>query len=345
MKKNKKAWLFVLLLFSLYSCVITDKISSVKVEIMKPGLFLFPDSINNVVILNTDACRNDTSIFRYFNDRGDIEIDSKLTYTDLTNQSVDALANYLKTENYFENVVVFKDSLKSTAGDPNLKADPDSAIHKANADLAIILDHCRFYESFFNTYQNFFYTRAILSWIVHFKNDTTSYMYNQTDTLTFNDSEALDHKFEKLNLRKTILDAAHYLGNSFGAKIIPDWIEVERIYYTSSNPEMARAEKYAKNGDWLKAAEIWKKETKNKNDKIVAKALYNMALACEMEGKPDVGIDWLVKSYSTLKGNDKEHKENCQRYINILATRKKEIKILERQVRPNPVPENSQVLP
>lgn len=175
--------------------------------------------------------------------------------------------------------------------------------------------------------------QAALSWTLVFKNDTVYYTYKHNDTLIFNDPDAPDYKPEKLNVEKTILDAAHYLGNSFGSKIIPSWIEVERMYYKSSDPEMRKAVKYAKNNDWLKAAEVWRKETKNKKRLIAAKATYNMALACEMEGKPDAGIDWLVKSYSILNTNNEDHKANCKRYINILATRKKEMKLLEKQVR------------
>jgi hypothetical protein len=129
------------------------------------------------------------------------------------------------------------------------------------------------------------------------------------------------------------LNKSESLGRFFGAKLIPSWIQVDRLYYSSSHPEMILAEKYALNNEWLKAAEIWNKETKNKNKRIAAKACYNMVLACEMEGKPDVGIDWLVRSYSALKTNNAEHRANCQRYIFILSVRKKEIERLDKQVR------------
>jgi len=98
---------------------------------------------------------------------------------------------------------------------------------------------------------------------------------------------------------------------------------------------MLLAEKYALQNDWLKAAEIWNRLTNNKNQKIAAKASYNMALACEMEGKHDVAIDWLVKSFSILKENSDVHKKNCQRYIAVLTLRKKELERLAKQVRNN----------
>ena len=96
---------------------------------------------------------------------------------------------------------------------------------------------------------------------------------------------------------------------------------------------MLNAEKYAKKNDWLKAAEFWNKETNNKNQKIAAKACVNMALACEMEGKPGLGIQWLIKSYNALPKNSEVHKANCQQYINGLALRKKDIERLDKLVR------------
>jgi hypothetical protein len=128
-------------------------------------------------------------------------------------------------------------------------------------------------------------------------------------------------------------DATKYIAKTFGSKLAPSWMPVERMYYTSGNPTMQMAEKFALQNEWLKAAEIWNRESKNKNKKIAAKATFNMAIACEMEGKFDLAIDWLVKSYSALPKNNEEHKASCQRYIDVLALRKKEVKKLSKQIR------------
>ena len=138
-----------------------------------------------------------------------------------------------------------------------------------------------------------------------------------------------------LNHRLLLKNASEYLGKAFGAKIVPTWLEVERSYYRSRNVNMLAAEKYCLNGEYLKSAEIYNRETKNKNRNIAAKARYNMALLCEMEGKPDAAIDWLVLSYSAYKQNNEAHKFNCQQYINLIALRKKELEKLEHQVRNN----------
>ncbi|MFA5329084.1 MAG: DUF6340 family protein [Prolixibacteraceae bacterium] len=344
MKAVKRILLLILVVFELSSCLITDNVSSLKVEILRPGIFNMPDSVNRVAIfINRDIRKPDTCVFK-FSKGMNIFSDSILNYKSVSSRCTDALTSYLKDEAYFGNVSNYSDSLRFISEKKRIYNDPDYLLKETNSDVGIFLTYFLFENAFLNTDNNSFYTQAALSWVLVFENDTVYYTYKHNDTLVFNAPDAPDYKPGKLNVGKTILDAANYLGNSFGSKIIPSWIEVERMYYKSSDPEMRRAIKYAQNNDWLHAAEIWNKETKNKKRLIAAKATYNMALACEMEGKPDAGIDWLVKSYSVLNANNEDHKANCKRYINILATRKKEIKLLERQVRPIPNPENSPVL-
>ena len=55
--------------------------------------------------------------------------------------------------------------------------------------------------------------------------------------------------------------------------MIPSWISVERIYLHSKNPEMIEAVNYAIHQEWLKAAEIWNTQTRNKNQEIASKAI------------------------------------------------------------------------
>jgi hypothetical protein len=178
-----------------------------------------------------------------------------------------------------------------------------------------------------------FITKASLLWTIAFKTDSLVYTYHQTDTLYYEkDQLNLNSNNKDKILWQMVNSSSFYLGSSFGAKMIPNWMPAERMYYKSKNPEMIKAEKFAINQDWLHAAEIWNKQTKSKNNKIAAKACFNMALTCEMEGKPDLAIAWLVQSYSGLPRNNEDHRAICQQYVNILALRKKEIERLEEQV-------------
>jgi hypothetical protein len=335
MKPAGKLLTFFLLALNLSSCMITDSARTTQIEIMKPGIFNLPDEINTVAIINRSPYQLDSVPFQYLN-VNKIVTDTLVKYRTLSNNCVDALAGFFEKEGYFRKVINYRDSLTRVFSS-NEKAiiTPEELFQKSKSDICIFLDRFNFNVVGLYGFNDVVANSASLSWVIAIKTDSLSYMYNQMDTLIYDPSDfpliISDHA--KLNL--LVNNSSEYLGRFFGTKIIPTWLTVERLYYKSGNQNMLLAEKYALNNEWLKAAEIWNKQSKNKNPRIAAKACYNMALACEMEGKLNAAIDWLVQSYSILNENNEEHKQNCQRYITVLAQRKKEIEKLAHQVRNN----------
>jgi hypothetical protein len=318
---------------SLSSCVMTNSIRTIQIEILKPGIFVFPESIDTVSILKVDFLKSDTCTFAYASYYDRIWKDSTVSYRDLANRSVDALAGHLKKEGYFRKVFNFRDSLEARWNNDQNKINKDELLQTTHSDLAVFLNYLHFDHTYISTSHDQMNTQALLSWTVTLKTDISSYIYNQVDTLFF-DCPELSIDNPQINGPKIMmLNASEYMGKSFGQKLIPSWVPVERMYYRSKNADMLNAENFALQNEWLKAAELWNRETKNKNPGIVAKACYNMALAAEMEGKYDAAIDWLIKSYSALPKNNVEHKANCQQYISMLALRKKEIERLNKQIR------------
>jgi len=335
MKPARKILTIFLLALNLSSCLITDSARTTQIEIMKPGIFNLPDEINTVAIINRSTYQRDSVPFKYLN-VNKIEIDTLVKYRTLSNKCVDALTGFFEKEGYFGKVNNYRDSLAVVySTNETGMITPEELFRKTKSDICIFLDHFNFNVVGMYGFSNIVANGAALSWVIAIKTDTLSYLYNQMDTLVYEASDfplnLNDH--EKLNL--LVNNSAEYLGRFFGSKIIPTWLTVERLYYKSNNQNMLLAEKYALNNEWLKAAEIWNRQSKNKNPRMAAKACYNMALACEMEGKLDAAIDWLVQSHSILKVNNEEHKENCKRYIAVLALRKKEIEKLAHQVRSN----------
>lgn len=334
MKSARSILTLLLLALNLTSCLITDSARSTQIEIMKPGIFNIPKYINTVAIFNRDSYQHDSIPFRYF-DGITIETDTTIHYRTLSNTCVDALSGFLKKEGYFSEVINYRDRLTSIFPTNESIINPEEMFRKTKSDICIFLDFFNFSITALNGFDDIVANSACLSWTIAIKTDTLSYLYNQMDTLIYdaNDFPLNLNGHQKLNM--LVNNSSEYLGRFIGSKLIPTWLPVERLYYRSNNQNMLLAEKYAFNNQWLKAAEIWNKQTKNKNVRIAAKASYNMALACEMEGKLDVAIDWLIRSYSILKQNNEEHKANCQRYITVLALRKKEIEKLGKQVRNN----------
>lgn len=325
-----RSLIYIVLSFFLSSCLITNFMQPMQVEIMKPAVFVIPDSVNSVAIFNLlPANRSDLS-FDYMEGNA-IKKDITVNYTEISNKCTNALADFLVKEKYFAKVRNFRDSLNYLKSDSIENKD---LYKKLGVDACIFLSNMDFKLVTLRQLNSMIVNNVNLIWSVSYKSDTLAYWYSQNDTLLYKGEEFPLSVNQKDRIRYAANNSSEYLGNAFGAKLIPVWIPVERMYYQSNNTEMLKAEKYALDNQWLKAAEIWTKLTRNKNAVMAAKASYNMALACEMEGHLDAAMDWLVQSYSIiLKENTTEHRVNCQRYISLLATRKKEIEKLAKQVR------------
>ena len=346
--------LLIVILGFASSCVTTYNMRSLQVEILKPALFAMPENIDTIAIFKRDLYRSDTITFRYFDvDNKKTQTNKFVRYSDLSNKCVDALADFLDNEGFFMKVINYRDSMNYLfSGSDSLINYPE--LHKKlGVDAFVFLDFFQLKDYLTNSTGYYSYNDiteqfpefrnstklesvgANLLWTVSFKGDTSVYLVKQPDDLYYGNIVYPELFGNDLNHRLLLKNASEYLGKAFGAKIVPTWLKVERSYYRSRNVNMLAAEKLCLNGEYLKSAEIYNRETKNKNRNIAAKARYNMALLCEMEGKPDAAIDWLVLSYSAYKQNNEAHKFNCQQYINLIALRKKELEKLEHQVRNN----------
>lgn len=129
--------------------------------------------------------------------------------------------------------------------------------------------------------------------------------------------------------KDAVFNAADIAGSRFAEFIAPHWIEVERMYYPLGQPESNKTNKLVDENRWLEAAVIWKKNTFSKNKNVAAKSMFNMAVACEMNGEMDAAIDWVVKSIYLMDNKNEIHTFNCRDYINILARRKMDIQKIE----------------
>ncbi len=112
-----------------------------------------------------------------------------------------------------------------------------------------------------------------------------------------NDTEAaamrlLPTKTNSVNL--TSFDA----GVQYGMRIAPTWVFANRVFYKKGNDGMKKAFRSAMAQDWKGAAEIWRQMVNNPDRKLAGRATYNMALACEAEGKLTSALDWAQKSYT-----------------------------------------------
>ncbi len=153
-----------------------------------------------------------------------------------------------------------------------------------------------------------------------------SVMWNETGASS---KEAL----KKLPPRKdAIFNAADISGYKFANFLVPHWITVQRMYYSSGHVNLAETDKLVQENKWMEAAMIWKNHTTNPNKNIAAKCKFNMALVCEINGDFDAALDWAIQSFRELGAENQMHFFNCQQYIKILSQRKLDIKEIDRQL-------------
>lgn len=336
----------------LHGCTTTYNIRSFQVEIMKPAPFSLSEEMDTIAIFNRDIYQSDTIDYKYRDAANYMDVyDSLVQYRALANQCVEALSIALNNAPYFRKVINYSDSLRHLLPSYKNRFTYDSVFHKQmGADVCIFLDHFTLKDQLinrnvknlgikiFHLFPEFKSSTQLESiepkiiWTRTVKQDKAVHVIEPPEKL-FYGSNLYPELFGNDEKHRLLLaSVAEHLGRSFTSYLIPSMQQEERRYYRSNNKNMLLAERYLLEGDWLKAAEIYKRLTSNKNPDIVAKSTYNMALICEMEGKMDAASNWLSRSFSTYKRPNPRHQFHCFDYGNLLANRKEEMYRLEQQM-------------
>lgn len=157
--------------------------------------------------------------------------------------------------------------------------------------------------------------------------------YSKLDTVSWMDYAASLNQSKSVVPPRTdaIYNAAEISAEKFALNLVPHWVKVGRMYYSSGHVELQQADELVENGKWMEAAKLWRKQTTNENKNIVAKCMFNMGLACEMEGDLEAALAWVVESYHVFGPKKEIHAENCMEYIRLLSTRQTDMKILAKQ--------------
>lgn len=342
--------LLVIAVWGFTSCNTTSQLGYLPIEMMIPAQFTLSEGMDTIAIFKRDLFKSDTAIFKYHDLRKHVDvIDTLVNYRDLSNRCVDELAKNLALTGNFLKVANHRDTtmlLENPFNYPELHK-------KSGADVLVMLDSFYLNDLLINgNIQNLgqeIFTRfpefrgsnrleciePAIIWTVSIKGNPNVYVCQQPEKLFYGNNlyPALFGNAE--NHRLLLQTAAEYLGKSLTEKLIPSMQQVERTYCHSNNAQMLMAEKYLISGDWLKAAEIYNKATTNKNRNIAAKAKYNMALVCEMEGNIDAAFEWLILPDSNYKKGNPQHEFNCDQYYKLLILRQKELKRIEIQIKHN----------
>jgi hypothetical protein len=124
-----------------------------------------------------------------------------------------------------------------------------------------------------------------------------------------------------------VMQSCYLAGSKYGERIAQTWVTEKRYILSCEISDFITASGYAKQGDWLKAIDLWKKYTYGNKKRLSAIATYNMAVACETLDNLDAALEWAAKSYFIRKD------EYSEIYISMLEKRKQEKEIIEKQLK------------
>lgn len=155
------------------------------------------------------------------------------------------------------------------------------------------------------------------------------------DQNVFNDSRYWENKGDSpkkaeqgLPLKdNAVSQSGFYAGNQYALRISPQWIWVNRLYFKKGNNDFAQARRMVQVNNWNGASTIWLKYVNDPNPKVAGNACFNVALACEIDGKLENALEWAKKSYIDFKNN------KAFNYMHILQRRLDDLARLDEQMK------------
>lgn len=127
---------------------------------------------------------------------------------------------------------------------------------------------------------------------------------------------------------RAVSETGFMAGEKYGQRIAPTWLTVRRSYFPKGHPKMEEANQLAKANNWQKAAAIWNALSEQGNDpKLQGQASYNMAVACEVEGKLELAHQWATKAFEEFEN------KKAKTYQRILEQRLWEQEQLRQQMK------------
>ncbi len=303
------------------------------IDVMEPAEIYLPKSLNTLLITHNaqrDTSQSQGTKFTIF---GEKLTDTVFRNRWLADTALATLQDMLGQIGRFETIV--DDSSGLGLPDESDKYTQTHLNHlktqcqDINADAVLIfsllnksISYDIYYGDFGNTFGEFeaiFSTRWLLinpftAKLIDEKiiRDTfylpVSNPYSQSDASNYRQSVQL------LN------DAAISSAIEYAAYLSPHYAQTERLIFVKGDKNIKKGYESATMGEWKIAAALWRDGLSKKDNKIRAKASFNLAVANEMEGLLEPALGWAQQSYNffpdTLNAT----------YINILEERIKKQK-------------------
>jgi hypothetical protein len=337
--KGKSGLLWFVFLLILSSCVSFEKFS---IEVYKPSELNLAPNVKKLTLVSRNLKYTNDTLQNYqvrnhhlIKDKIRFNTDSLAIATCL-----DSLSGQLLAQNRFDGVWILP---VNTFPETRVKEIRPATLEwyksiseKTGADALILLDMFSCFYSQNNDDSN--PTANVVTsniWSVYSaKEQKIINRFTQVDTLFWDEYDE-NGQYKKLRIpdkKNAISLAAGVIGENYAKHILPDWAKVDRTIMKTGDSEFQKAAKLAQNNKWDEAVGIWQVYSNSKSKRNKVMALYNLALAGEMNGNIDQAItmtDQAAKVSSGLFMSSEN--EAVRKYSAVLYQRKNEITKLNQQ--------------
>jgi hypothetical protein len=312
---------FVFVLSVLYSCVSLKKIG-IQVSVLPE--YKIAEDIQGLALLNRSMTKQFTNNVTDSLDKGlnisKLAKDSVFRDSIATDTVIQVAARGLFESGRFDVVIpmernIVRDDTDEVYTPLNINY-IDSICKNFNVDAVLVLEGFKELLSkeydinvndgtFFELAKAYRATTSISYisvWRLYKPNDLKQVIRFQLGDSIFWDTEGYSLKYVDSQMPR-IKDALIGGGIAAGLKIAdyisPKWASQTRYYYTTGNKEIDAAVPLIQNNKWEEAAAIWSKFATVNSKTTRSKVEFNLALAAEMNGDPDLAIEWGLKSFKT----------------------------------------------
>lgn len=310
MKKTGSLLVVIMVGLLLNSCA---GIKYLTVETREPAQLALPSQVLSLVLVNNvvqqpdDIGHETTLVGRFSSEKTKASADSIAIYY------MEALAQFLNEEDYFQRVLFYPDPLRSDTDFFQERALTPAQMNQIRketaADAVVSLDKLILQTTRKDMFRQQGYTYGQMTGKIHsILRVYMPTMQGKIPALQYSDSlhwEGFDIQDKRAYaevvlpsreeaMKELAVRAAEKLTQVFA----PHWDMQDRWYYTLPHTLMREGEVYAKGTDWKKAIEKWEafyQVRSNKTEK--AKAANNIALAWEMMDNMTKALEWAELAY------------------------------------------------
>ena len=323
-------------LLLLSSCVTLNEF---PIEVFQPAKIVLPAEIKNVTLVSRNMkYTNDTLQNYYAKDYKRIKyIQSTLNIDSLSvHACFDSLAMKLQAHKRFNKIEILPYSSLPVQYANNINPPSKKLIQKISsdtkADVLIFLD---MYSGFYSIYPNPDNGRSIAKvvtasiWTIYDASKVRIISHTSlVDTLYWDGlDESESYSASSIPNKKAALKiAAGLAGANYSKKIVPNWVKVYRNTLSCNQADFKKAAELAKKNNWDEATALWGKYAESRNKRYQMQALFNLAIASEMNGNIEAATELISKAskVSTSPFYATEN-ENIRKYSAVLARRKIEL--------------------